>query len=239
MLTLFVFPLFAADVEDTPGVETPLDGDQAARPMKDATVTRHPFLTGLANTIYHLIKDYLPPKEEYNKQTKLDEVIEKRRDPTKLGKAKACKDIDKSCRLRAIGGHCQKHREWMEINCGRTCNFCEDENKKNVQPACKDIEKSCLAIFEYGECQNPPEWMKINCARTCYFCGDQSQYSVVKHKNRCEQLTAAQCQEWAAMHGYKFDMKDATHHAHAPGCFKVWDKVYYFKGLTYTTILIP
>ncbi|XP_072024466.1 uncharacterized protein [Amphiura filiformis] len=84
-----------------------------------------------------------------------------------LYKCGACQDTDHDhCPTWAMGGSCDRNRNWMSKNCAFSCRMC----KTNSYGACSDNHGSCGPWAKVGECIRNPPWMKETCPLSCGGC---------------------------------------------------------------------
>ncbi|CAL4122784.1 unnamed protein product, partial [Meganyctiphanes norvegica] len=103
----------------------------------------------------------------------------------------SCTDSDRTCRILAEEGECQKHTSFMKNNCKKSCNYCPSEGTPtslsiptgrpvpvttpqatDVTPVseCIDKEAGCQGWAETGLCEINPKYMKPNCPLACNQC---------------------------------------------------------------------
>lgn len=151
--------------------------------------------------------------KKINKLYSCQQTVVDNEEDTDEDESSDCVDKKFSCTRWAEDGDCEKDRNYMLINCPRTCRFC-DKNEKNiriairttVQPStarptvtnrpavtarpvvttgtCENKKRGCTLYASIGFCESDEEYMRQNCAKACGFCQSKPTSTPAPGNNR-------------------------------------------------------
>ncbi|XP_076454382.1 zinc metalloproteinase nas-15-like [Babylonia areolata] len=99
---------------------------------------------------------------------------------TTTTKPGSCSNVwkDEDCDGWAQAGECNANRVWMEENCKKSCNACDNtgDGGKPDSKECTNVwgDQKCQGWADSGECEANPIWMKQNCKKSCKDCEDNN-----------------------------------------------------------------
>jgi len=76
-----------------------------------------------------------------------------------------CQDNSRYCAYWAEQGECTRNPSYMQRNCQRACNFCEDETSD-----CRDMNDNCPSWTRYCTNDIYKDYLERNCMRSCNIC---------------------------------------------------------------------
>uniref|UniRef100_A0A7S4KAU0 ShKT domain-containing protein n=1 Tax=Odontella aurita TaxID=265563 RepID=A0A7S4KAU0_9STRA len=93
-----------------------------------------------------------------------------------------CADGHDRCAEWAGLGECDKHLQYMQNNCQKSCGVCLPDGTP-----CSDNHEKCGRWAERGECAANPKYMHRNCKKSCEVCDQYRMISVkcVDEDERC------------------------------------------------------
>ncbi|KAK6195859.1 hypothetical protein SNE40_001200 [Patella caerulea] len=63
---------------------------------------------------------------------------------------------------------CNDYKQWSQINCRKSCNFCQNSDQNEASMICSDL----IQCSGYGKsvCSKYKDWAKMNCKKYCELC---------------------------------------------------------------------
>jgi hypothetical protein len=96
-------------------------------------------------------------------------------EPRRKGAAK-CRDFNKNCAYWGDMGECEKHPEYMDMACTKSCGVgaCKAVKASTKDAQCVDQDHDCAEYAGIGECKTNERYMRKRCKKTCNFCAAKS-----------------------------------------------------------------
>ncbi|CAJ0949698.1 unnamed protein product, partial [Mesorhabditis belari] len=101
-----------------------------------------------------------------------------------------CFNFNECCQEWALQGQCSSNRNYMDEQCGASCNACIPSTP--IVDDCSDRHEKCGFWARARECYSNPYWMAENCRQSCGHC-EKTRAQVCSRKS---QQIASSSSDW-------------------------------------------